>query len=66
MRFIIIFISLLLPLDTDAIASDHHVLTCEEFEYLSEGLEEVEDLEQSIKVELLGELINATDPKCFS
>ena len=66
MRSIIILISLLLPFDTGALASSNHLLTCEEFEYLSEGLRDVDNMDQSARVEILSEFIEATDPKCFS
>ena len=65
MRSIIIFISLLLPLSPSVLADNNRYLSCEDYDYLSSNLEEVEDLEQSIKVELLSEIIQSTDPKCF-
>ncbi len=64
MRSIIIFISLLLPLSPSALADSNQYLSCREYDYLSENLKEVE-MEQSIKVELLSEIIESTDPKCF-
>ena len=65
MRSIIIFISLLLPLSPSALADNNRYLSCGDYDYLSSNLEEVEGLSQSVKVELLSELIQSTDPKCF-
>ena len=64
MKFFIILSLLLLP-STDALASSS-LLTCEDFEFLSGGLEKVEDLDQITRVEILREFIKGTDPKCFS
>ena len=64
MKFFIILSLLFLP-STGALASSS-LLTCEEFEYLAEGLEQVVDLDQITKVEILSEFIKGTDPNCFS
>ena len=64
MKFFIILSLLLFP-STGALAS-HSYLTCEEYEYLAGGLEQVEDLDQITRVEILREFIKGTDPKCFS
>ena len=64
MKFFIILSLLFLP-STGALASSS-LLTCEDFEFLSGGLEKVEDLDQITRVEILREFIKGTDPKCFS
>ena len=64
MKFFIILSLLFLP-STGALASNS-LLTCEEYEYLAGGLEQVEDLDQITRVEILREFIKGTDPKCFS
>lgn len=64
MKFFIILSLLFLP-STGALAS-HSYLTCEDFEFLSEGLDQVEDMDQITRVEILREFIKGTDPKCFS
>ena len=67
MRLLIVLTSLLLSLGTSALADGRsHYLSCEDFDYLSNNLKEIEDMDQSIKVELLSEFIESTDPKCFS
>ena len=65
MKFFIILSLLLLLPSTGALASSS-LLTCEDFEFLSGGLEKVEDLDQITRVEILREFIKGTDPKCFS
>jgi len=39
-------------------------LTCEDYDWIVKGLE-AGDLEESIKVDIRHELIQATDPVCF-
>lgn len=54
-------LSLLLAVSTP----NTNILTCSEYTWLVEGLEEVEYLSQKEMAELHLEFIQATDPKCF-
>ena len=66
MRLLIILTSLLFPMSPSALADGRtHYLTCEDYDYLSRNLRDVE-MDQSTKVELLREFIESTDPECFS
>ena len=54
-------LSLLLAVSTP----NTNILTCSEYTWLVEGLEEVQYLSQKEMAELHLEFIRATDPKCF-
>ena len=66
MRLLIILTSLLFSMSPSALADGRtHYLTCKDYDYLAGNLRDIE-MDQSTKVELLREIIESTDPKCFS
>jgi len=65
MKHLLLLIPLLLfPSVGLAEDSSYHILTCEDFEWIDEGLQ-AGDLDESIKADIRSELILATDPVCF-
>ena len=62
MKFLLLLIALSLPLPV--MSGEQSYLTCEDYEWISEGVERA-NMEESIKSEVRLELMLATDPTCF-
>ena len=64
MRTLILLLFFLLPGELPAQADGEHLLACEDYEYLTEDIDN-RGMDPRIVAEIKIELINATDPKCF-
>ena len=64
MRTLILLLFLLLP-GPPAQADGDHVLSCRDYEFLTEDIENLGGMDPRIVAEIKIELIRATDPKCF-
>ena len=62
MKFLLLLIALSLPFPV--MSGEHSYLTCEDYEWVLEGVEKSK-MEESFKSEVRLELIIATDPACF-
>jgi hypothetical protein len=62
MKFLLLLIALSLPLSVTS--GDQSYLTCEDYEWILEGVEKSK-MEESVKTELRLEVKLATDPVCF-
>jgi hypothetical protein len=64
------FLSLLLLVGsffvpTSALAESNRYLSCKDFEWLSKGVKDNDNISEGVRAEIMIELIQATDPKCF-
>ena len=64
MKLFIVLSLLLFP--SNVAFATHHPLTCSEYEFIIEGLNGVEDFDQEVIKDLREEIMNSTDPDCFS
>lgn len=65
MKTLILLAFLLLPGGGDiAKADDHHILSCEDYAYLTDDIDQM-DMDPKIVAEIKIEIINVTDPSCF-
>ena len=63
MKLLLLLLALIFPVPVTA-EYERPYLSCEDYEWLLEGVERAE-MEESIKVEVRLELLLATDPACF-
>ena len=62
MKFLLLLIALSLPFPV--MSGEQSYLTCEDYEWISEGVERA-NMDESTKAEVRLEVIMATDPTCF-
>tara|TARA_R110002050_G_scaffold7440_3_gene28821 strand:+ start:7476 stop:7691 length:216 start_codon:yes stop_codon:yes gene_type:complete len=66
MKTLILLAFILFPGNGDiAKADDHYMLSCEDYAYLTDDIDEMDNMSPRIIAEIKIELINATDPSCF-
>lgn len=63
MKLLLLLLALVLPLPVTA-ENENRYLTCEDYQFLMEGVERA-DMDESIKTEVRLEFLLATDPTCF-
>ena len=63
MKLILLLLALIFPVPATA-EYERSYLSCEDYEWLLEGVERT-DMKESIKAEVRLELMLATDPTCF-
>ena len=63
MKLLLLLLALSFPVPATA-EYERPYLSCEDYEWLLQGVERA-DMEESIKVEVRLELLLATDPACF-